>query len=115
MANKNELRLKEMWAFARTIFVNPPYGRAREPWVEACIACRGVSSIVLLMPAHTETKCFQKAARYASYLVFIKSRVKFGILRPNRRQAAASHGSVLFGFGVDLRKTGLGVCVTLAD
>jgi hypothetical protein len=27
---------------------------------------------------------------------------QFGVLRENRRQEAASHGSVLFGFGVDL-------------
>lgn len=34
--------------------------------------------------------------------VFLKGRVKFGALRANRRQEAASHGSALFGFGVDL-------------
>jgi hypothetical protein len=36
--------------------------------------------------------------------------VKFGVLRENRRQAAASHGSVLFGLRVDLEAPGdLGV------
>ena len=32
----------------------------------------------------------------------MKASIKFGVLRENRRQEAASHGSALFGFGIDL-------------
>jgi hypothetical protein len=58
---------------------------------------------VLLIPAHTDTRIFQAAASTADALLFIKGRVKFGVLRPNRRQVAASHPSALIGWNVDLR------------
>lgn len=51
-----------------TVFVNPPYGEAREPWVER----------------------------------FVKGRLKFGVLRPNRRQVASSHPSSLIGWNTSL-------------
>lgn len=93
-----------------TIFVNPPYGKAREPWVDRCVeeALKASSIIVLLIPAHTDTKCFQHAVAHATSVCFIKSRVKFGVLRPNRRQMAASHPSALIGYNCDVTKTGLG-------
>lgn len=85
------------------IFVNPPYSRAREPWVLRCMdaAWRG-QRVVLLIPAHTDTRIFQRALATASGVVFIKGRVKFGVLRENRRQEAASHPSALIGWNVDL-------------
>lgn len=64
-------------------------------------ACEG-RRVVLLIPAHTDTRIFQKALSTANAAVFIKGRVKFGVLRPNRRQIAASHPSVLIGWNVDL-------------
>lgn len=39
----------------------------------------------------------------ATSFVFIRGRVKFGVLRPNRRQVAASHPSALIGWNVHLR------------
>jgi hypothetical protein len=86
------------------VWCNPPYGKARGRWVDRCIAeaGRGVC-IVLLMPASTDTKTFQKAFAASSTCLFLQGRVKFGVLRENRRQEAASHGSALLGFGVDLR------------
>jgi hypothetical protein len=35
-------------------------------------------------------------------VVFVKARLMFETVRPNCRHEAASHGSALFGFGVDL-------------
>jgi hypothetical protein len=88
---------------ARSIWVNPPYGLARERWVARCIAEAGRGArIVLLMPAATDTRTFQLAFGACATCLFIQGRVKFGVLRENRRQEAASHGSALFGFGVDL-------------
>jgi phage N-6-adenine-methyltransferase len=86
-----------------TIFVNPPYSKAREPWVERCLEAgeRG-QKVILLIPAATDTRIFQKAAATADALVFVKGRVKFGTLRPNRRQHAASHPSALIGWNTDL-------------
>jgi hypothetical protein len=90
---------------AETIFVNPPYSKARERWVRRCIeAGLAGSSVVLLMPAATDTRIFQDATATASAVVFVRGRVKFGVLRDNRRQAAASHPSALIGWNTDLEE-----------
>jgi hypothetical protein len=100
---------------ADTIFVNPPYSKARERWVRRCAeAGYAGSAVVLLMPAATDTRIFQFALRTASAVVFIQGRVKFGTLRPNRRQEAASHPSALLGWNADLTPCAcLGVVVGL--
>lgn len=105
--------LTESWEGAWSIYVNPPYGKAREPWVERCIsAAEGGSSVVLLIPAATDTRIFQRALGTATCAVLIKGRVKFGVLRPNRRQVAASHPSALIGWNVGLEPcTHLGLMV----
>lgn len=88
----------------RTIFVNPPYGKAREPWVEKCMAAGEYGQrVILLIPAATDTRIFQRAVETATAAVFICGRVKFGTLRPNRRQHAASHPSALLGWNTHLR------------
>lgn len=88
---------------ASTIFCNPPYGKARERWVERCIEAGAQGSrVVLLIPAATDTRIFQRALSTAQAVVFVRGRVKFGVLRPNRRQVAASHPSALIGWNVDL-------------
>lgn len=88
---------------AGAIFVNPPYSKARERWVRRCIeAGLAGSSVVLLMPAATDTRIFQDALATATAVVLIRGRVKFGVLRDNRRQAAASHPSALIGWNTDL-------------
>lgn len=87
---------------AKTIYVNPPYGKAREPWVERCInAAEDGKAVVLLIPSHTDTRVFQRALSTCSWVCFIKGRVKFGVLRKNRRQEAASHPSALIGWNAD--------------
>ena len=88
---------------ADSIFCNPPYGEARARWVDRCIeAGEAGRRVLLLIPAHTETKVFQKALLACTSLLLIRARLRFGVLRENRRQEAASHGSALFGFNVDL-------------
>ena len=85
---------------AETIFVNPPYGKARVGSVDAPPdpSLTG-AEVVLLMPAHPDTRIFHEALETAAFVVFIQGRVKFGVLRPNRRQAAASHPSALIVWG----------------
>lgn len=91
---------------AERIWVNPPYGKARERWVRRCAeAGANGSRVALLIPAATDTRIFQEALRSASSVLFIRGRVKFGVLRPNRRQVAASHGSAVIGWNVDLSPT----------
>jgi len=87
---------------ASTVFCNPPYGEIRRRWVKRCIEEGGARKVVLLIPAHTETKTFQMALEACTDVLFVRARLRFGVLRANRRQEAASHGSALFGFGVSL-------------
>jgi phage N-6-adenine-methyltransferase len=97
--------LKQSWSgpgWSPSVFVNPPYAKAREPWVEKCIYHGEQQRVVLLIPAATDTRVFQRAAVSADAVVFIRGRVKFGVLRPNRRQVAASHPSALLGWNTDL-------------
>lgn len=109
--------LLEAWCgpdWLPSVYVNPPYGRAKEPWVERCIRAgvRG-QRVVLLIPSHTDTGTFQRALASATMALFVRGRVKFGVLRKNRRQEAASHPSVLIAWNVDLSPCGyLGLVVS---
>lgn len=94
--------LAQPWEGWPSIFCNPPYGKAREPWVNRCIEAGEWSSVILLIPAATDTRIFQKAVKAAQAVVFVRGRVKFGTLRQNRRQHAASHPSALIGWNTDL-------------
>jgi hypothetical protein len=96
-----------------TVFCNPPYGEARNRWVEKCIeTAKGGSRVVLLIPSHTETRIVQRAMQEAETFIFFQARLRFGVLRDNGRQEAASHGSVAFGFNVDLTPlSSLGIVV----
>lgn len=87
---------------ADTVFCNPPYGEARALWVDRCIAEGAHRKVVLLIPSHTDTRVFQRALAASTGCVFVRGRLKFGVLRENRRQEAASHGSALLGYGVDV-------------
>ncbi len=88
---------------ASTVFCNPPYGEARNRWVEKCVDTgRTGARVLLLIPSHTETQVFQKAMQAADSVLFCRARLRFGVLRDNGRQEAASHGSAVFGFNVDL-------------
>lgn len=102
---------------AASIFCNPPYGEARVRWVRRCAQAGAAGAqVVLLIPAHTDTRIWHEAMATASSLLFIKGRVKFGIPRSNGRQVAASHPSALVGWNVDLRLAGeLGTAVPLVS
>jgi hypothetical protein len=90
------------WA-ADSVFCNPPYGLARDRWVDKCIQVGNCGArVVLLIPAHTETRTFQRALNGCTSVLMVRARLRFGVLRENRRQEAASHGSAIFGFGVDV-------------
>lgn len=87
-----------------TIFCNPPYGEARARWVEKCIEAAALGAkVALLIPAHTETKIFQKALGFCTTVCFVKARVRFGNVRANGRHEAASHGSAVLGYRINLK------------
>lgn len=87
---------------ASTVFCNPPYGEVRVRWVKRCMIEGRARKVVLLIPSHTETQIFQRALNACTSVLFVKARLRFGVRRADGRQEAASHGSALFGFGVDL-------------
>jgi DNA N-6-adenine-methyltransferase (Dam) len=87
---------------AETVFCNPPYGEAKDRWVDRCIDEGTRRKVVLLIPSHTETRVFQKALAACTSVLLVRARLRFGVLRENRRQEAASHGSAIFGFAVDV-------------
>lgn len=94
--------LSGSWERSR-IYVNPPYGKAREPWADRCMEAGAEGRrVVLLIPAATDTRLFQRCLRSASSVCFLQGRVKFGVLRPNRRQQAASHPSALLAWNCNL-------------
>ena len=90
------------WAHATTVFCNPPYGVAKDRWISKCIEEGRERKVILLIPSHTETRIFQKALQECDSVMFVKARLRFGVVRANGRQEAASHGSAIFGFGVDI-------------
>jgi len=85
-----------------TVFCNPPYGESRLRWVKRCINEGFRRKVVLLIPTHTETRVSQAALSACRSVVFVKARLRFGVLRDNGRQEAASHGSMILGFGIDV-------------
>jgi hypothetical protein len=87
---------------APSVFCNPPYGLAKDRWVARCVEEGKTRKVVLLIPSHTETRTFQSALEACDSVLFVCARLRFGVLRENRRQEAASHGSAIFGFGVDV-------------
>jgi hypothetical protein len=102
---------------AETIFVNPPYGRAKDRWIARCTeAGRAGSSVVLLIPAATDITSWQQAGRSAGAVVLVEGRIRFGRLRPNRREETASHPSSLFFWNVDpIASAQLGLWLTKGD
>lgn len=84
---------------AESVFCNPPYGEAKDRWVRRCISEGATRKVALLIPAHTETRTFQMALDACSFVVFVKARLRFGVLRENGRQEAASHGSAIICLG----------------
>lgn len=90
------------WDIEDNVFCNPPYGLARDRWVKRCVEVGRDRPVVLLIPAHTETRIFQYALVRCTTVLLVQARLRFGVLRENRRQEAASHGSAVFGFSIDL-------------
>lgn len=91
------------------VWLNPPYGPAGVPFIERMIEH---DHGLLLLPARTETRIFQKAATAALLIVFLRDRLHF--IRPDGHQARSSFASVLMAFGDDgamftsLRRADLG-------
>lgn len=71
--------LKQDWS-GETVFCNPPYGRQLHLWIEkAAKYTEGRdTTIVMLIPARTDTKAFHECILGKAEIRFIKGRLKFG-------------------------------------
>ena len=72
--------LAQDWTQYRSIFVNPPYGREIALWAEKAYetARSGKSTVVLLVPARTDTKWFHDYVLGKAEIRFIRGRIRFG-------------------------------------
>ena len=75
--NPTEDGLKLAWPTDRVCFVNPPYSQIAV-WTDKCSTeWRRGCSIVLLIPARTDTRYFHRNINGNAEVRFIKGRLKF--------------------------------------
>jgi len=62
------------------LFVNPPYGRGIDKWIEKAYreSRKENTRVVMLIPARTDTKYWHEYVMKADEIYFIKGRLKFG-------------------------------------
>lgn len=75
---KEQDGLKQDWS-GETVFCNPPYGREIGKWVEKCYNehIKHNITVVMLIPARTDTTYFHEFIYNRSEIRFIKGRIKF--------------------------------------
>jgi phage N-6-adenine-methyltransferase len=63
-----------------TSFVNPPYGRGIDRWIQKAYeeSRKENTRVVMLIPARTDTKYWHQYVMKADEVYFIKGRLKFG-------------------------------------
>lgn len=71
--------LSQSWGMGHTCWCNPPYGREIGKWVQkAYLSSRDGNTVVMLLPARTDTKWFHEYIYNQAEIRFIKGRLKFG-------------------------------------
>lgn len=70
--------LKQSWNLGGAVWCNPPYGKHISEWIEKAYNenKQGVT-VVLLLPARTDTKYFHKYIYNQHEIRFIKGRLKY--------------------------------------
>lgn len=70
--------LKQSWGGYR-VFCNPPYGRAIADWVRKCYqeSLKPNTTVVMLIPARTDTSYFHDYIYHKAELRFIRGRLHF--------------------------------------
>lgn len=66
--------LKQVWE--GTVWCNPPYGREIGKWVKK--AAESNTTVVMLLPARTDTSWFHEYIYGKAEVRFVKGRLKFG-------------------------------------
>lgn len=96
------------------VWLNPPYGRDMERWLDRFAAHRRGIALVF---ARTDTAWFHRYATRADVLCFTRGRIAFVSPTAENRAAGAGCGSVFLAYGREcvqaLRQSGLGFVVDL--
>jgi len=71
---KDDDGLRQPWS--GTVWCNPPYGRGIGKWVEK--AAKADCTVVMLIPARTDTKWFHEFIYGKAEVRFVKGRLRFG-------------------------------------
>jgi site-specific DNA-methyltransferase (adenine-specific) len=58
------------------VFCNPPYGREIGKWVKK--GSESTNTVVMLLPARTDTRWFHQYIYNKATITFVKGRLKFG-------------------------------------
>ena len=76
---KEDDGLSQDWG-GYTVFVNPPYGRKIKDWVKKAYyeSKKDNTTVVMLVPARTDTKWFHEYIYHRSEVRFVRGRLKFG-------------------------------------
>lgn len=75
---QEENGLDKDWS-GETVFCNPPYGRELPLWIEkAARSAGGGTTVVMLIPARTDTRAFHDFILHKAEIRFLKGRLKFG-------------------------------------
>lgn len=77
--------LAQTWQVGGIVYVNPPYGRKIGPWIKKCAEegrlakqTKNMTEIILLGPARTDTKWFQRVVLpSADSVILWEGRLKF--------------------------------------
>lgn len=87
-----------VWPWLGNVFMNPPYGRGIEAWIEKAWyeSEEHSATVVCLVPARTDTKWFQIGFAHAKAITFLPGRLKFVI--PGVKAAPAPFPSALVTF-----------------
>lgn len=73
----NDNGLIQTWS--GTVWCNPPYGRNVGQWVaKAAESSKHGATVVMLLPARTDTRWFHKFINGHAEIRFIEGRIKFG-------------------------------------
>lgn len=69
--------LAQSWA-GETVFCNPPYGRELPKWIKKCHDEAEHTTVVMLIPARTDTRAFHEYIYGKAEIRFVRGRLKFG-------------------------------------
>ena len=73
---KKDNGLIKSWA-GEVVFVNPPYGRSIGKWVEKSYYEAQNATVVMLIPARTDTSYFHDYIYHNAEIRFLRGRIKF--------------------------------------